>query len=129
MAVSTSVSPYYDDFNEDNNFVRVLFKPGVAVQSRELTQSQSILQNQIKKVGDYLFSDGDKVSGPKPSVNLDVRTVRLSRVDSTNAPINVNNYLGKYVRAEDSDVIGYVEFVYESDDPNIGDLPSIVISL
>lgn len=129
MAVSTSVSPYYDDFNEDNNFVRVLFKPGVAVQSRELTQSQSILQNQIKKVGDYLFSDGDKVSGPKPSVNLDVRTIRLNGTDSSNLPIDVNNFLGKYVRALDSDVIGFVEFVYEADDPNIGDMPSIVISL
>lgn len=129
MAVSTSVSPYYDDFNEDNNFVRVLFKPGVAVQSRELTQSQTILQNQIKKVGDYLFSDGDKVSGPKPSVNLDVRTIRLTAVDNTNVPINVNNFLGKYVRAVNSDVIGYVEFVYEADDPSIGDPPSIIISL
>ena len=42
MAISTSVSPYFDDYSEDKNFYRVLFKPGVAVQSRELTQSQTI---------------------------------------------------------------------------------------
>ena len=39
--------PYWDDFNPDKNFHRILFKPGVAVQARELTQAQTILQNQI----------------------------------------------------------------------------------
>jgi hypothetical protein len=91
MAVNTNVSPYFDDFNETKNFMRVLFKPGVAVQARELTQSQTILQNQIKKVGDYLFSDGDKVTGPKPSVNLDARTIRLKTSDSRNVPITLSN--------------------------------------
>jgi len=37
--------PYYDDFDENKNFHRVLFKPAVAVQARELTQLQTILQN------------------------------------------------------------------------------------
>ena len=43
-----NVSPYFDDFNEDKNFKRVLFKPGSPVQARELTQLQTILQNQIE---------------------------------------------------------------------------------
>ena len=43
------VDPYFDDFNEDKNFHRVLFRPSVAVQARELTQIQSILQNQIDR--------------------------------------------------------------------------------
>ena len=38
-----NISPYYDDFNEDNNFYKVLFKPGRPVQARELTTLQSIL--------------------------------------------------------------------------------------
>jgi len=129
MAVNINVSPYFDDFNETKNFMRVLFKPGVAVQARELTQSQTILQNQIKKVGDYLFSDGDKVTGPKPSVNLDARTIRLKTSDSRNVPITLSNYLNTYVRAENSEVIGYVEFIYEADDPVVGDPPSLVITL
>lgn len=129
MAVTTSVSPYFDDFSEDKNFHRVLFKPGVAVQSRELTQSQTILQNQIKRVGDYLFKDGDKVKGSKPSVNLDVRTVRLQTQDIRGVAIDINNFLNTYVTTATSDVLGYVEFVFEADDPNIGDLPSLVISL
>ena len=42
-----NVTPYYDDFDENDNFHRVLFKPSKAVQARELTQLQSIMQNQI----------------------------------------------------------------------------------
>ena len=50
-----NISPYYDDFDENNNFYRVLFKPGFPVQSRELTTIQSILQNQIKNFGSHIF--------------------------------------------------------------------------
>ena len=126
---ATKVTPYFDDYSEDKNFHRVLFKPGVAVQSRELTQSQTILQNQIKRVGDYLFSDGQKVTGSKPSVNLDVRTVRITGKNTINQTISLDDCLGKYVTSLNSDILGYVEVVYEKDDPKIGDLPSIVISL
>jgi hypothetical protein len=52
MAIDTSVSPYFDDYTEDKNFHKVLFKPGVAIQSRELNQTQTIFQNQIKRRGD-----------------------------------------------------------------------------
>jgi hypothetical protein len=130
MADLTSVSPYFDDFDATKNYVKVLFKPGVAVQSRELTQSQSILQNQIKQVGDFLFTDSDKVLGPKPIVNLNVRNIRLNSLDNRGVPINVNDFLGTYVTGGTTkNLIGYVEFVYSADDPNLGDPPSIVISL
>ena len=126
---ATKVTPYFDDYSEDKNFHRVLFKPGVAVQSRELTQSQTILQNQIKRVGDYLFSDGQKVTGSKPSVNLDVRTVRITGKNTIGQPITLDDCLGKYVTSLNSEIVGYVEFVYEKDDPVINDQPSVVISL
>ena len=50
-----NVAPYYDDFKEDKNFHRVLFRPGFAVQARELTQLQSILQNQVERFGSHVF--------------------------------------------------------------------------
>ena len=53
-----NVSPYYDDFNEEKKFLRMLFRPGYAVQSRELTQLQTILQNQIERFGNHVFKDG-----------------------------------------------------------------------
>ena len=33
-----NVAPYYDDFDKEDNFHRVLFRPGFAIQGRELTQ-------------------------------------------------------------------------------------------
>ena len=56
-----NVSPYYDDFAENKNFHRVLFRPAFAVQARELTQSQSILQNQLERFGDHVFKQGAMV--------------------------------------------------------------------
>ena len=46
-----NLSPYFDDFTESKKFHRVLFRPAFAVPARELTQSQTILQNQIERVG------------------------------------------------------------------------------
>ena len=50
-----NVSPYFDDFDADKNYQRVLFKPATPLQARELTTLQSILQNQIEKFG-HTFS-------------------------------------------------------------------------
>jgi hypothetical protein len=58
-----NVSPYFDDFNEDDNYHRILFRPATAVQARELTQLQTILQNQIEKFGNWAFKNGDVVDG------------------------------------------------------------------
>ena len=49
-----NVSPYYDDFDKDDSYYRVLFKPGYPVQARELTGLQSMLQNQVESL-DNIF--------------------------------------------------------------------------
>ena len=56
-----NVSPYFDDFDKDKNFYRVLFKPGSPVQARELSTLQSILQNQVEQFGTHFFKEGSKV--------------------------------------------------------------------
>jgi len=56
-----NVSPYFDDFDEDKNYNKVLFKPGFPIQSRELTTLQSILQGQIEKFGQHFFKEGSMV--------------------------------------------------------------------
>lgn len=63
-----NINPYYDDYNGDKGFLRVLFKPGYAVQARELTQLQTILQDQFSKIGDHLFKDGSRIVGGGISV-------------------------------------------------------------
>ena len=48
--------PYFDDFDPSKNYSKILFRPGRAIQSRELTQIQSILQYQIAAIGDKVIS-------------------------------------------------------------------------
>ncbi len=63
MAQKTNLNaaPYFDDFNAENNYHRILFRPGFAVQARELTQLQSALQHQIEAHGSHIFRDGAMV--------------------------------------------------------------------
>ncbi len=51
QTTNLNTSPYFEDFDPNDNFNKVLFKPGVPLQARELTVLQSILQNQIEKLG------------------------------------------------------------------------------
>ena len=56
-----NVTPYYDDYNSANNFQQILARPGFAVQARELTQTQSILKNQIENISDFILREGAMV--------------------------------------------------------------------
>jgi hypothetical protein len=127
MAVNTASSPYYDDFDQTKNFYRILFKPGTAVQSRELTQIQSILQDQIKKFANHIFVDGSRTLKDSPvavSINREVRSIKIQPTSA-----NVYTYLDKYVTGAVSNTIGQVVAVYPIDTPDIGDPATIVISL
>ena len=65
MAIETNfnANPYYDDYDEDKKFIRMLFKPGYAVQARELTQLQTIVQKQVQRFGNHVFKNGSVVTG------------------------------------------------------------------
>ncbi len=81
-----NINPYYDDFSQLDGYLRILFRPGYAVQARELTQAQSILQNQVSKIGDNLFTDGYRVVGGGISVRT-TSTVRITTESLTSASI------------------------------------------
>lgn len=70
-------SPYYDDYNEEKNYHRVLFRPGYAVQARELTQLQTSLQAQIDRFGQHSFSDGARVVSGKPTLDVQYEYIKL----------------------------------------------------
>ena len=79
MAQNTNlnVTPYYDDFDKDKNFYRVLYRPGYPIQARELTTMQSILQNQVENVGSHLFKDGAMVIPGQVGYDLNVQAIML----------------------------------------------------
>ena len=85
-----NVSPYFDDFNDNKDFHKVLFKPGFPVQARELTTLQSILQSQIEKFGDHFFKEGSQIIPGSTVVDLNYYGVRI---DSSFFGVSVSSYL------------------------------------
>ena len=90
MAISFNVEPYWDDFNTagadgltpKEKYQRILFRPGKAVQARELTQLQTSLQNQISSTGDHVFKDGSVVVPGAVHLHNKIDYIKL---DSANA--------------------------------------------
>lgn len=70
--------PYFDDYDLDKNFYRILFKPGLSVQTRELNQLQSILQQQVGNLADYALSDKSAVVGGEIKFNQELEYIKLA---------------------------------------------------
>lgn len=105
VPAQTKVAPYYDDFDESKNFHRITFRPGYAVQARELTQIQTIMQNQIERFGRHIFVNGSSVIGGKLDVT-DSITINLAPTYA-NSDIDINNFRDKTVVVKDSSGISY----------------------
>lgn len=89
-------APYYDDYDENKNFHRVLFKPSVAVQARELTQLQTILQNQIERFGDNVYRVGTIISGCALTTDVDYFYVKLNDLQVTGETYNITALSNTY---------------------------------
>lgn len=82
--------PYYDDFDIEKDFLRVLFKPGTALQARELTQLQTILSEQIQRFGNHIFKDGSPVLDGSFNVDVNVKYIKLNDLQNG---VEVSSYL------------------------------------
>ena len=80
MGINTdlNVDPYYDDFSEAKQFNRILFKPAKAVQARELTQLQTILQKQVERFGSNIYKEGTIISGINLTARDDLFYVKIN---------------------------------------------------
>lgn len=88
-------APYYDDFQDTKNFLKILFKPGYAVQARELTQLQTILQSQVAAFADHIFQNGSQVFGGNVQVDSGsyVRVLKnLYNLNGTQSDTTTNSY-------------------------------------
>jgi hypothetical protein len=108
-----NISPYYDDYSEDKKFHKVLYRAGRPLQARELTQSQSILQNQISRLGDHFFEEGTIIQGAQANIDMDVYYVKVKAANpnpSGNTAVETyrESFHGKYVRGQTSGVVAKV---------------------
>ena len=100
-----NVSPYYDDFNADKNYYKVLFKPGYPVQARELTTLQSILQNQIEQQGNFTFKEGSIVIPGQINYNNQFNAVKIENSYlGVNVDLYANDLIGKTIKGDTSKV-------------------------
>lgn len=51
-------STYKDDYSDSDNYYRILFNAGRALQARELTQSQTIINKEMERFGRNIFKEG-----------------------------------------------------------------------
>ena len=80
MALNFNVQPFFDDYIPEDKYYRILFRAGYAVQARELTQLQTILQQQIKRHGDHIFVNGAMVIPGQLSYSVNTSYVKLKSV-------------------------------------------------
>jgi hypothetical protein len=122
-----NVSPYFDDYQEpivggkDNNYYKVLFKPGYPVQARELTTLQSILQNQVEQFGNHFFREGARVIPGAISYINPFNYVQIEE-DFLGIPVGlyVDNLIGKRIRGEISGIVGVVKKVISNEESERG---------
>lgn len=127
--LNTNVSPYYDDYNPTKDFHRILFKPGKAVQARELNQLQSIAQQQVSYFGASIYSQNSPVTGGGVTNNLDCYFIKLCYKFSINT-VNVNDFVGRIVTNDTGDVQAQVLAVAAGTDvvDGSGDQPTLIVN-
>ena len=104
-----NVPPYFDDYDEAKGYYKILFRPSVAVQTRELNQLQTMVQKQIERFGSHIFKEGTIVVGGGFDIEIDVPYVKAT---SVSLPITrLQEFVGKTVRGGTSGITAYVKAV------------------
>ena len=112
LTTDFNVTPYYDDYDASRNFYRILFKPGYAVQARELTQSQTILQKQIDRFGKHVFKEGSIVLPGAFTLETNYGTrrgdaipfVKVKDRDNSNGDVNIASFYKETLRGQTSNI-------------------------
>lgn len=130
ISTDLNVDPYYDDFNESKNFHRILFRPGLAVQARELTQMQSILQNQIDRFAEHVFKEGSIVRGCQTVLDKNVVYMKLRDTASNGVTsVNVYAFLNRTITGATSGVSASVIKVNDGSEANTPNFKTLFVKL
>ena len=129
LVTNLNVDPYYDDFDESKNFHRILFRPGFSVQARELTQLQTILQNQIDRFGAHIFKEGSPVRGLEINHQTRQEFVRVKDVGGTsNVTANVYSLESRNIRGLTNRLTANVVAVNDGSEANTPNLKTLYIN-
>ena len=110
MSIETdlNISPYYDDYDENKDYHRMLFRPAVPLQARELTQLQTILQQQIERFGQFQFKEGTIIKGCVFTFDSTIKYVKLFDKTSAGTDVNVGLFAkNDYIRTS-ANLVGQI---------------------
>lgn len=113
LSTDFNVSPYYDDYDESKYYYRILYKPGYAVQARELTQMQTILQKQIDRFGKHIFRDGSIVLPGQFNIETTIPYVKIKDLDSASQAVEIENYKSYVVTGQTTGITAKIEEVVD----------------
>jgi len=125
MALNFNVGPYFDDFDPSKNFHRILFKPGAAVQARELTQSQTILQNQISNFASAIYTQNTPISGGQVTINQGCYYIKLNTTFN-GAAVTALNFLNQIIQDASGTISARVIKTVET--TTAGDPPTLIVT-
>ena len=116
LTETTFSSTYKDDFRDSDNYHRILFNSGVGLQARELTQLQTILQNQISRLGDNVFKEGAVVKPGGVNINPKYEFIRLDESLNENKLSNITGTIvGRTVTGQTSTIVAEILEVVAAD--------------
>ena len=84
---------YKDDYRDSNNYHRILFNSGRALQARELTQAQTIQQKEVERFARNIFKEGASVNPGGPSINTRYEFIKLNTT-TNNLPADTSLIVG-----------------------------------
>lgn len=101
---STFESVYRDDFKDSDNYHRILFNSGRALQARELTQMQTIIQKEMERFGSNVFKAGANVLGGSASSDRRYSFIKLDTSVNTLPSDYLTSVVGTSFTGASSDV-------------------------
>jgi len=105
-----NISPYFDDFNPQKEYYKVLFKPGYPVQARELTTLQSVLQNQLETFGNHIFKEGSVVIPGNIVYKNNLNAVILEDTfQGIPSDYYLSSLLGARIKGQNSSVVAEIQ--------------------
>ena len=122
MTLNLNVAPYFDDYDVNKGYLKILFKPGNSVQARELTQLQSLLQQQVTDLSDHFFKEGSMVIPGQIALDIKANYVK---VDLSGDLLSGASFVGKVLQGNKTGVralvVHYVDAIDLNSDSVIDD--------
>lgn len=70
-------APYFNDYDEKSNIIQILFRPEVAVQTRELNSLQSMMQTQLSHLSNHILKNNTVIKDGELTIDSQVFCIRI----------------------------------------------------